>query len=159
MQISSQIRHGDFRTAPRGPIDCTPSLREAASAAFAGKAASQPAVGQVTIHTRGDGTVPPAGLGNPSEWGVVKIKVNASANSISPMSESCVDASGGTWCYGSYLTSSGKYCYSNYVNNTKSHASSVKMDGFLFSSGSIAAGYTSYASLTAGACYTYYSIA
>ncbi|GGT54619.1 hypothetical protein [Streptomyces coeruleorubidus] len=35
-------------------------------------------VGQVTVHKRGDGTKPPAELGNPSEWGVVVIKMDDS---------------------------------------------------------------------------------
>lgn len=50
-------------------------------------------VGQVTIHKRGDGTEPPASLGNPSEWGVVEIEMDASAGSrgrsprvVSPLS-------------------------------------------------------------------------
>lgn len=51
----------------------------------------------VTTHHRGDGTQPPAGLGNPSEWGVVTFKMDASADTIRPLSESCVSPSSGQW--------------------------------------------------------------
>ncbi|MGR3936785.1 lactococcin 972 family bacteriocin [Streptomyces sp. BRA346] len=124
-------------------------------------AANGSEIGQVTIHKRGDGTEPPAELGNPSEWGVVKIKMDASADSVRPMSEACVNASGGNWCYGWYTTTGGKYCYSNYYHRTKDHKSSVKIAGTLYSSGWVDAGDTSNANATAGlayTCYTYYSI-
>lgn len=58
----------------------------------------------VAVHPRGDGTQPSAGLGNPSEWGVVTFKMDASADSARPLSEACVNASGGKWCYGWYAT-------------------------------------------------------
>lgn len=118
-------------------------------------------VGQVTIHKRGDGTEPPAELGNPSEWGVAKIEMDASAESAGPLSEACVPASGGTWCYGWYATTSGKYCYSNYLHWSKWHSSSVKIANSSRSSGSVEPGRPSNANLTAGlayTCYTYYKI-
>lgn len=56
-------------------------------------------VGQVTFHKRGDGTVPPAELGNPSEWGVAAIEVPTS--SFGALGSTCLDnVSGGKWCYG-----------------------------------------------------------
>ncbi|MFI5689747.1 lactococcin 972 family bacteriocin [Streptomyces sp. NPDC051636] len=118
-------------------------------------------VGQITFHKRGDGTKPPAELGNPSEWGVAAITVDDSAGNVSPMSEACVPASGGKWCYGDYLNTSGKYCYSNYYHHDKVHKSSVKIAGVTVDSGWVAANDYSNAHRTAGAaytCYTYYSI-
>lgn len=119
-------------------------------------------IGQVTTHKRGDGTEPPAELGNPIEWGVVKIEMDASAGSVKPMSEACVNASGGKWCYGWYYSAGdGKYCYSNYYHHTKDHKSSVKIAGSTDSSGWVNAGRTANASRTAGlayTCYTYYGI-
>lgn len=117
---------------------------------------------QVTTHTRGDGTAPPAELGNPSEWGVVTIKMDDSI--MRPMSEACVNpASGGKWCYGWYSTTSGgvlqKYCYSNYVHYSKDHAATVKMAGSK-DYDSAGAGDVAQAHLTAGYAYTcnaYYS--
>jgi hypothetical protein len=113
-------------------------------------------VGQVTFHKRGDGTKPPAELGNPSEWGVVVIKMDDSA--VTP--QACIGASGGNWCYGYNLTTDGKYCYSNYYHSTEFHHSTVKIGGGTIS-GYAAPGKTSYANLTAGAAYTcntYYSL-
>ncbi len=118
-------------------------------------------VGQVTTHQRGDGTKPPAELGNPSEWGVAKIKVNSSAHSVRPDQEACVPTSGGKWCYGWRTTTSGKYCYSNYLHGSKWHASSVKIAGSKRSSGWVKPGSASNAHLTLGlayTCYTYFKI-
>ncbi|MFF4225348.1 lactococcin 972 family bacteriocin [Streptomyces abikoensis] len=118
-------------------------------------------VGQVTTHKRGDGTKPPAELGNPSEWGVAKIGMDASVGSARPDQEACVNASGGKWCYGWYATPDGKYCYSNYYHYSKDHKSSVKIAGTLYSSGWVRANDTSNANATAGlayTCYTYYSV-
>ncbi|WP_073767600.1 lactococcin 972 family bacteriocin [Streptomyces sp. CB02923] len=118
--------------------------------------------GHVTTHKRGDGTEPPAELGNPSEWGVVKIQMTASAHSGRPDQEACVNASGGKWCYGWYTDfNPGKYCYSNYLHETKWHRSSVKLGSGSRSSGSVKPGSASNAHLSAGlayTCYTYYSI-
>ncbi|MFE7579200.1 lactococcin 972 family bacteriocin [Streptomyces sp. NPDC057521] len=119
----------------------------------------------VTVHHRGDGTQPPAELGNPSEWGVVTIKMDDSAGTVRPLSEACVNASGGDWCYGWYTTevSTGvfhKYCYSNYYHYTKGHSSTVKIAGATKKDWA-AANSTSNAHLTAGfayTCSTYYSI-
>ncbi|MCA6091034.1 lactococcin 972 family bacteriocin [Streptomyces sp. SCA3-4] len=118
-----------------------------------------------TVHHRGDGAQPPAGLGNPSEWGVATFRTDASANSARP-SEACVKpSSGGTWCYGWYTTevSPGvfnKYCYSNYWHKTRGHASTVKIAGNTRRDHA-AADETSNAHLTAGlayTCSTYYSV-
>jgi hypothetical protein len=113
-------------------------------------------VGQVTLHKRGDGTKPPAELGNPSEWAAVVIKMDDST--VTP--QACIGASGGNWCYGYNLTTDGKYCYSNYYHPTKMHHSTVKIAGGS-NTGYAFAGQTSYANRTAGAAYTcetYYSL-
>ncbi|MEV7364530.1 lactococcin 972 family bacteriocin [Streptomyces sp. NPDC091299] len=118
-------------------------------------------VGQVTLHKRGDGTKPPAELGNPSEWGVVVIKMDDSA--VTPLAATplaCIGASGGNWCYGYDYVTAGKYCYSNYYHSTKQHHSTVKIAGGSTSAYAFA-GQTSYANRTAGAAYTcetYYSV-
>ncbi|MEU6184207.1 MULTISPECIES: lactococcin 972 family bacteriocin [Streptomyces] len=106
-------------------------------------------VGQVTFHKRGDGTKPPAELGNPSKWGAMVIKVDNSAATT----QGCIGASGGNWCYGYNLTTDGKYCYSNYYHGTKMHHSTVKIAGGSNSAYAFA-GQTSYANRTAGAAYT-----
>ncbi len=118
----------------------------------------------VTVHHRGDGTQPPAGLGNPSEWGEVTFRVDTAPGTITPMSEACISpSSGGTWCYGWYstgLTPPQKFCYSNYLQYTMSHSSTVKMAGTT-SKGYAAAGDVSEANVTAGfayTCSTYYSV-
>ncbi|MER7694823.1 lactococcin 972 family bacteriocin [Streptomyces sp. NPDC097610] len=119
----------------------------------------------VTVHHRGDGARPPAELGSPSEWGVATFNMGASADSVSPLSEACVPASGGKWCYGWYTTevSPGvfnKYCYSNYLHETKGHASTVKIAGGT-DRDHAAAGDVSEAHRTAGfayTCSTYYSV-
>ncbi|WP_307822051.1 lactococcin 972 family bacteriocin [Streptomyces coffeae] len=124
-------------------------------------AADGSGVGQVTTHKRGDGTKPPAELGNPSEWGVVKIEMDASAGSVRPDSEACVPASGGKWCYGWNTTTSGKYCYSNYLHGSKRHSSKVKIAGVWGTSGPVKPGLVSNAHRTAGlayTCYSYYNI-
>src|SRR5690242_4694686 len=57
----------------------------------------------ITVHHRGDGTQPPAELGNPSEWGEATFTMRTSAGTVTPLSESCISPSaGGTWCYGWY---------------------------------------------------------
>ncbi|MFI1646305.1 lactococcin 972 family bacteriocin [Streptomyces avidinii] len=120
----------------------------------------------VAVHHRGDGTQAPAGLGNPSEWGVVTFKMDASTGSFGPQSTTCLSpSSGGTWCYGWYAreVSPGvinKYCYSNYAHQTKGHSSTVKLAGSTRRVWA-AAGNTSNANLTAGLAYTcssYYSV-
>jgi hypothetical protein len=133
-----------------------PSLADAP--ATAGAAASG---ATVTLHHRGDGAQPPAELGNSSEWGVVTFKMDASADSVSPLSEACVNASGGKWCYGWYTTGVGsKYCYSNYLHQTKWHSSTVKIAD-LWMRATAAPGDASNAHHTAGlayTCSTYYSV-
>ncbi|WP_330239999.1 lactococcin 972 family bacteriocin [Streptomyces sp. NBC_00525] len=141
----------------------TPAVADS-SQLSASASASTPGV-SVTVHHRGDGTQPPAALGNPSEWGVVTIKMDDSAGTVRPLSEACVNASGGKWCYGWYTTevSTGnfrKYCYSNYYHYTKGHSSTVKIAGGTNKDWAPANG-TSNAHLTAGfayTCSTYYSI-
>ncbi|WP_146046129.1 lactococcin 972 family bacteriocin [Streptomyces cahuitamycinicus] len=106
-------------------------------------------IGQVAFHKRGDGTKPPAELGNPSKWGAMVINIDNSPSAA----QGCIGASGGNWCYGYELTTDGKYCYSNYYHGTKMHHSSVKI-GALKGSGYAAAGKTSYANRTGGGAYT-----
>ncbi|MGX1794702.1 lactococcin 972 family bacteriocin [Streptomyces albidoflavus] len=113
-------------------------------------------VGQVTHHQRGDGTQPPAELGDPEEWGVATIEMDDST--IKPMIEACTNpSSGGKWCYGWYLTgatATKKYCYSNYYHGTKTHKSSVTIANGSASSGWVAKGAYAKANRTTGAAYT-----
>lgn len=115
--------------------------------------------GQPVIHKRGDGVNPPAGLGNPSEWGVVKLEIKDSAAQL--RGNTCQDVAHGRWCYGYDVVSSGKrcyWCYSNYIADVK-HRSTVRVQNVDHGSGWAAKGETSYASSTQGAawtCYAYY---
>lgn len=116
-------------------------------------------VGQPVIHKRGDGVKPPAELGNPSEWGVVKIEVNASASSFRPLANSCQNVTHGIWCYGWDKIDPGKKCYSNYIASVE-HKSTVRVKNVDYSSGWVGAGETSYAYAYSGlqyTCYSYYS--
>ncbi|GHF17389.1 hypothetical protein E5082_15640 [Streptomyces griseoluteus] len=113
-------------------------------------------VGQPVIHKRGDGVNPPAELGNPSEWGVVKIELTNSA--VQPLANTCKTVTHGKWCYGYELNSDGKKCYSNYIANVK-HKSTVRADNIDYGSGWVAKGDTSYAHVTVApvtTCYSYY---
>lgn len=104
----------------------------------------------VETHTRGDGTQPPAHLGNPTEWGVVTI-TEGSAGDFTPLT--VLEIGGGTWSYGKNLTTDGQYCYSNYYHPTVQHGSTVKLAGSTNKAVAVA-GKWSYANLTAGAAYT-----
>ncbi|MGA4955502.1 lactococcin 972 family bacteriocin [Streptomyces lavendulocolor] len=120
----------------------------------------------VTVHHRGDGTRPPAVLGDPSEWGVVTFAMDAATKSVSPRARTCLSpSSGGTWCFGWYAreVSPGvfnKYCYSNYLHATRGHSSTVKIAGSTRRAHA-PAGDVSQANLTRGlgyTCSTYYSV-
>ncbi|RST13419.1 hypothetical protein E2C00_09640 [Streptomyces sp. WAC05374] len=137
----------------------TPATADASAAVGTSGAA-------ITVHHRGDGTKPPAELGNPSEWGVVMLKLDAPKRAVSPRSRTCISpSSGGNWCFGWYAreVSPGvvnKYCYSNYYHHTKGHSSTVKLAGSTRRAWAPAGG-TSNANLTAGlayTCSTYYSV-
>ncbi|MGW4300452.1 lactococcin 972 family bacteriocin [Streptomyces sp. NPDC004646] len=112
--------------------------------------------GKPVIHTRGDGVKPPAELGNPSEWGVVRLEIKDSA--VQPKGNTCENVTHGKWCYGYDLVSAGKKCYSNYIADVK-HKSTVRVQNVDHSSGWVAKGATSYANSTQGAawtCFAYY---
>ncbi|MER5948302.1 lactococcin 972 family bacteriocin [Streptomyces sp. NPDC001904] len=112
--------------------------------------------GQPVIHERGDGVNPPADLGDPSEWGVVKLEIADSG--VQPRANTCKTVTHGKWCYGYDLVSAGKKCYSNYIADVK-HRSTVRVQDVNHNSGTTAAGKTSYANSTQGAgwtCYAYY---
>jgi len=119
-------------------------------------------VGQPVVHKRGDGVVPPAELGNPSEWGVVKLEINESAVQLkrpSALNENtCKDVTHGRWCYGQEVTSAGtgRKCYSNYIADVK-HKSTVRVINIDHSSGWVKKGEVSYAHHTQGAAYTCYA--
>ncbi|WP_350325726.1 lactococcin 972 family bacteriocin [Streptomyces katrae] len=133
---------------------------ESSIAGDAVSAADGARVGQVVVHKRGDGTKPPAELGDPSEWGEAVLTF-APSKAFSSMSEACVPASGGNWCYGNYLTSTGKRCYSNYYHYEKTHKSSVQLGNLSHDSGWVGPNGYSNSSLISGAaftCKTYYSI-
>lgn len=100
-----------------------------ASPAAADSASGAPHRGGVaiTVHTRGDGTQPPAELGNPKEWGVVKLAAGGPGGSRS--ARTIVNAGGGKWSFGWYATTGGKYCYSNYYHYDVVHSSTVKIAG------------------------------
>ncbi|MFF4802582.1 lactococcin 972 family bacteriocin [Streptomyces sp. NPDC001351] len=113
--------------------------------------------GQPVIHKRGDGVKPPAELGNPSEWGVVKLEIKNSAAQLR-RGNTCETVTHGKWCYGYDLVSAGKKCYSNYIADVQ-HKSTVRVLNVDHSSGWVAKGETSYANSTQGAawtCYAYY---
>ncbi|MFE2089832.1 hypothetical protein [Streptomyces sp. NPDC059460] len=113
----------------------------------------------VTIHHRGDGTQPPAELGNPSEWGVVKIEIPAEG-SIGTMGagNTCQNVTHGRWCYGWEPTTpvGKKFCYSNYIADVQ-HRTTVRAANVDYHSGWAAKGATSYANVTIGTAYTCYA--
>lgn len=112
--------------------------------------------GQPVIHKRGDGVKPPAQLGNPSEWGVVKLEIKDSA--FQAEGNTCETVTHGKWCYGYDVVSggTGKKCYSNYIADV-THKSTVRVINIDHSSGWAAKGQTSYANHTQGAAYTCYA--
>ncbi|MGW0544867.1 lactococcin 972 family bacteriocin [Streptomyces griseoincarnatus] len=110
----------------------------------------------VTTHTRGDGTQPPAELGDPAEWGVVTITAG-STGGITP--QTVLDIGGGTWSYGKILNGDGQNCYSNYYHPTVMHGSTAKVLQQTQKSVE-GAGKWAKASVTSGAlhvCETYYA--
>lgn len=118
---------------------------------------SQPSrivVSNMVVHKAGDGTKPPAELGNPKEWGVVTLKIvnSKGSGSIKPMT--ITNVGGGTWSYGWQARDNYKYCYSNYYHGSVAHGSSVRMAGTYVASGRIPAGDYSNAHWTAGWAYT-----
>ncbi|MEU3406439.1 lactococcin 972 family bacteriocin [Streptomyces sp. NPDC006670] len=117
-------------------------------------------VGAASFHTRGDGTQAPAELGNPKEWGVVKLTLTGSAKSSVAMSPTTiVEVGGGTWSYGWQARDNYKYCYSNYYHGDVEHGSTVNMAGRIVRDIK-PAGQTSNANYQAGlayTCYTYYA--
>ncbi|MEU1534101.1 lactococcin 972 family bacteriocin [Streptomyces fagopyri] len=126
------------------------------AAADAPESTGNPYNATITYHTRGDGTRPPAELGDPAEWAEASFKMDESV--IQPKVEACTNPdSGGKWCYGWYLTgatATSKYCYSNYDHQTKTHKSSVNIGNVAVSSGWVAAKQTSNAHRTTGSAYT-----
>ncbi|MBT2404790.1 MULTISPECIES: lactococcin 972 family bacteriocin [unclassified Streptomyces] len=111
----------------------------------------------VSVHTRGDGTQPPAFLGDPEEWGVVQLTIDSSARSMAPTV--IVPAGGGTWSYGYQERNGLKYCYSNYYHRDVEHSSTVKMANKTMKDIEPAGEYTN-ANLTAGfayKCETFYA--
>ncbi|MFF1714749.1 lactococcin 972 family bacteriocin [Streptomyces sp. NPDC058268] len=87
----------------------------------------------------------------PKEWGMVTIKIDPNSTSVTPMKVKNVG--GGTWSYGTVLTSGGKRCYSNYTHPSKRHSSTA-----VLANGSdkdyASADNWSRASVEAGAAYT-----
>ncbi|MFJ8384742.1 lactococcin 972 family bacteriocin [Streptomyces sp. NPDC094438] len=81
----------------------------------------------ITVHHRGDGTQPPAELGDPTEWGVITFAVNNSAGRMKPMTIEY--PGGGEWSYGSEARDDHKYCYSNYWHPDVQHGSTAKLGG------------------------------
>ncbi|MFJ4271386.1 lactococcin 972 family bacteriocin [Streptomyces coelicoflavus] len=115
-----------------------------------------PAGVTVTTHTQGDGTQPPAALGNPKEWGVVEITAS-STGGIKPMT--VLNIGGGTWSYGNNVEFTNQTCYSNYYHPTVKHGSTVQVSRWEVKD-VVSKGQWSYASKTTGSAYTcktYYS--
>ncbi|URN15575.1 MULTISPECIES: lactococcin 972 family bacteriocin [Streptomyces] len=130
-----------------------------ATPAAAGEAGVNPVMSStVSVHTRGDGTQPPAELGDPKEWGVVELTLADLAESdVRPLT--VVQVGGGTWSYGWQARNDMKYCYSNYYHGGVTHGSTVNMVGRIVKDVK-PAGQTSNANYTAGlayTCYTYYA--
>ncbi|AOT60310.1 MULTISPECIES: lactococcin 972 family bacteriocin [Streptomyces] len=128
-------------------------------AAAASEAGITPAVSStISVHTRGDGTQAPVELGDPKEWGVVKLSLtDAAPGDVSPLT--IVEVGGGTWSYGWQARNDRKYCYSNYYHGSVKHGSTVNMAGRIVRDVK-PAGETSNANYTAGlayTCYTYYA--
>ncbi|MFD5445970.1 lactococcin 972 family bacteriocin [Streptomyces tendae] len=97
---------------------------------------------------------PPAFLGDVSEWGMVEIKIDDTSSQVTPFTTK--DVGGGSWTYGTKLTSSGKLCYSYYFHGSENHKSTARIgDGQTTATNS--AGYTSRAERTAGAAWTCYA--
>lgn len=111
-------------------------------------------VSSMVVHTAGDGTTPPAELGNPKEWGEVKLMITdlTARGTLKPLT--ITNVGGGTWSYGWESRNNLKYCYSNYYHGSVAHGSSVKMAGTTAASGWVAAGDYSNANWTAGFAYT-----
>lgn len=57
------------------------------------------------------------------EWGMVTIEIDPSSDEVAPMAVKQVG--GGTWSYGTVLTSGGKKCYSNYYHGSKRHSATA----------------------------------
>ena len=116
-------------------------------------------VGQPVIHKRGDGVTPPAWMGDPSEWGVVKLDVNAPTGSVPSLKDGCQNVSHGIWCYGWEKVSPGKRCFSNYSADVK-HKSTVRVMNVDHGSGWVGIGEIAYANGYSGlqyTCYSYYA--
>ncbi|WP_282795057.1 lactococcin 972 family bacteriocin [Streptomyces sp. CC224B] len=111
----------------------------------------------LVIHKRGDGTEPPAELGDPEEWGVVEIAMDDSTGG--PATKKIVEVGGGKWSYGWMALTSGKRCYSNYYHLKKKHGSTAQLGG-MTSKDVVKANETSNASVTGPGrhtCVTYWS--
>ncbi|MBD9733330.1 lactococcin 972 family bacteriocin [Streptomyces sp. H28] len=104
----------------------------------------------ITTHYKGDGTQPPAELGDPKEWGVVEFRPG-SHGAITP--KTILNIGGGKWSYGKNLTTDGQYCYSNYYHPKVQHGSTVKVSKWT-NKAVASKGKWSYANITAGAAYT-----
>ncbi|WP_405831661.1 hypothetical protein [Streptomyces sp. NBC_01176] len=81
--------------------------------------------GQPVMHERGDGVNPPKELGDPSEWGVVKLEINDSI-AAQLRGNTCENVTHGKWRYGYDVVSGGKKCYSNYIADV-THKSTVRV--------------------------------
>ncbi|MFJ2782963.1 MULTISPECIES: lactococcin 972 family bacteriocin [unclassified Streptomyces] len=90
------------------------------------------AVGAAAVSlTAGALASPASASGGPTgqarEWGMVTIEVDPSSTMST---QTIVEVGGGTWSYGTYMTSDGyKRCYSNYYHFTKKHQSSIVFAG------------------------------
>ncbi|MDX3574395.1 lactococcin 972 family bacteriocin [Streptomyces sp. ID05-47C] len=96
---------------------------------------------------------PPKELGNVSEWGMVAIEVDPSSDVTAQTTD---DVGGGTWTYGTEITTAGKRCYSYYFHGSKDHKATAKIAGSSYTDTALA-GTSAKASKTAGTAYTCYT--
>ncbi|QHY97090.1 Bacteriocin [Streptomyces sp. S4.7] len=129
----------------------------AVGALAAPAAAEDSPISRIVVHTAGDGSQPPAELGNPKEWGVVTLALDDLAGEFTP--KTIIEVGGGTWSYGWEARNDQKYCYSNYYHRTVDHGSTVKIANGTVKAVAFA-GQTSNANRSAGfayTCETYYA--
>ncbi|MEU8956031.1 lactococcin 972 family bacteriocin [Streptomyces sp. NPDC048518] len=85
------------------------------------------------------------------EWGMATVKIDPNSDEVTPTTVK--EVGGGTWSYGTVLTTGGKRCYSNYYHGSKGHtATAILANGT--DKDHAAKGKWAKASVEAGAAYT-----
>ncbi|MFE4966325.1 lactococcin 972 family bacteriocin [Streptomyces sp. NPDC056660] len=88
------------------------------------------------------------------QGGMVVIKVDPSSSSVTPATTK--DVGGGTWTYGTELTTEGKLCYSYYFHGSKNHTATAQIANAKQKVAN-SAGYSAKARAVAGSAYTCYA--